>query len=383
MRFVSKWETSRNAAGHERDPRRARLAIIAFAAAALAGAVPSGASAAVKVEEKSQFELQGMLGKLASLGGAGGSDKANLTSIAVNPTRKVSISGDTGEIVDLAEDKIYVLDLKGGTYRVTTFEELRQKMEEARRRAAEERQKAPRGADREPGTAEPKPDESPQKIQIDVDIKSTGQTRTINGFETRQVLMTIVAHEKGTPVEQSGGLAITSDMWLAPRIASLKQVAEFDQRYAKKLGNVVFAGASPKDAPAADSAMATHPLLKDALVRMRTEGAKVDGSPILTVMKVDLVPSAEQRAQTAADAEQKKRTANERSRPELGKGLGGLVGGLAKQTVQKKVDSRLEEESASAQSPTLMTMTTEVLRVSTKVDPADLALPAGLRRIDR
>jgi hypothetical protein len=380
MDLAWKWDRSRTATRHGGGPRRARIAIVALAMAALAGALPSRASAGVKMEEKSHLELQGMLGTIASLGGGG--SNATLTSIAVNANRKMSRSGDSGEIVDLEEDKVYTLDLKGGTYRVATFEELRQKMEEARRRAAAERQKAPPRTEGKAGTPEQKPDEALKKVQIDVVVKNTGQTRTINGFETRQVVMTVVAHERGTPVEQSGGLAITSEMWLTPKIPSLKQVAEFDRRYAKKLGSALFSGASPKDASAANSAMAAHPLLKDALVRMRTEGAKVDGSPILTTMTVDLVPSAEARAQAAADAEKKKRSESESSKPGLGKGLGGLVSGLAKKAVQKKVDAKVEEKSASAQSPTLMTMTTEVLGVSTKVVASDLALPAGLRRVE-
>jgi hypothetical protein len=363
------------------------MTTIAFAAVAVLVAAPSGASAGVKVEERSTFELTGALGSIARMVGAGSSE-GELTTVAVNGSRKRSTSGDTGDIIDLAEGNLYAYDVKRGAYRVSSFEELRHAVEKARRGASAERSEAPRGVERDPraGDGERQLKEALEQIQIDVELKSTGRTRTINGFETREVLMTVAAHAKGATLEQSGGIALRSDMWLTPKIAALKELAEFDRRYAARLASSIYGGASPKDASAMDAALATNPMLKDVMVRMKAEGAKVDGSPILTVVTVDLVPSAEEKAKMAAEAEQQKRKASERSRPELGKGLGGLLGGFAKHAVQKKaeeqVEAKLERTSAEAQSPTLLKMTTEVLRVSTRVDASDLALPAGLRRID-
>jgi hypothetical protein len=273
---------------------------------------------------------------------------------------------------------------------VSSFDDLRQAIERSRREAAAGREQAPRTARREPTADEREAarelDEALAKIEISVDVKSTGRTRTINGFETRQVVMTVAAHEKGTTLEHGGGIALRSDMWLAPKIAALKELTDFDQRYARRLAATIYGGASGKDASAMDAAVAMHPMLKDVLVRMKAEGAKVEGSPILTTMTVDLVPSAEQKARMAAEAEQQKRRAGERSRPELGKGFGGLLGGIARQAVEKKVEAKVEAKldraGADAQSPTLVRITTEVLRVSTSVGGSDLALPAGLRRVE-
>ena len=198
--------------------------------------------------------------------------------------------------------------------------------------------------------------------------------------------MTVAAHAKGTTLEQGGGIALRSEVWLTPRIAALKELADFDLRYARRLAGSLYGGVSPKDASAMDAAVAMHPMLKDVVVRMKAEGAKIDGSPILTVVTVDLVPSAEEKAKMAAEDEQQRRRSSERSRPEMGKGLGGLLGGLAKHVAQKKaeehVEAKLEGAREDARSPTLLRMTTEVLRVSTRVLPSDLALPAGLRRVD-
>ena len=72
-------------------------------------------------------------------------------------------------------------------------------------------------------------------MEIDFDVKNTGEKKTINGFDTHQVVMTITVREKGKTLEQSGGMVLTSDMWLAPTIAAMKEIADFDMRYAQKL----------------------------------------------------------------------------------------------------------------------------------------------------
>ena len=62
-------------------------------------------------------------------------------------------------------------------------------------------------------------DEQPAKndgkeMEVDFDVKNTGQTKTINGFDTRQVVATITVREKGKKIEDSGGIVMTVDTWL-------------------------------------------------------------------------------------------------------------------------------------------------------------------------
>ena len=65
-------------------------------------------------------------------------------------------------------------------------------------------------------------------MEVDFDVRNTGEKKTINGFDTHQVVMTITVREKGKTLEESGGMVLTSDMWLAPKIAAMKEIAEFD-----------------------------------------------------------------------------------------------------------------------------------------------------------
>ena len=140
-------------------------------------------------------------------------------------------------------------------------------------------------------------------MEVDVDIKNTGATKTINGFDTHQVIMTITLREKGKTLEQSGGMVVTTDMWLAPKIAAMKEIADFDVRYAQKMYGGMIAGASAEQMAAA---MALYPMMKQAMGRMTTEGAKIDGTAILTTVTMDAVKSAEQIAkENTATTEEK------------------------------------------------------------------------------
>src|SRR3954447_13926352 len=73
----------------------------------------------VREDQKTKFQLAGVLGKVVNIfGGRGARDGVNST-VAVKGNRKSTITGDTGQIVDLDEEKIYDLDLKRKTYRAT------------------------------------------------------------------------------------------------------------------------------------------------------------------------------------------------------------------------------------------------------------------------
>jgi len=315
-------------------------------------------NADVRADQKTKVEFGGMLGRMVNFFGGKSAKEGILATAAVKGDRKATITGQTGQIIDLAEEKIYDLDLKKKSYTVTTFAEIRRKMEEAQKRAQEEAQK--QGGAEAPAPA-PAPSENEKQIEVDVDVKNTGATKAINGFDTHQVIMTITMREKGKTIEQSGGMIATTDMWLAPKIAAMKEITDFDVRYAQKLYGG-FIGASAEQMAAA---MAMYPMMKQALGRMSTEGVKMDGTAILTIVTMDAVKSAEQMAEQA-----KAEPAPAKPAP----GLGGLLGGLA----AKKFGPKPAADANSART-TFMTSTNEVLKVATDVTATDVAIPAGFK----
>jgi len=330
------------------------ISVLAFAAPTLL--------ADVRADEKTHTEFAGMLGRMVNLFGGKAAREGVTSTVAVKGDRKATLNDTTGQIIDLNEEKVYDLDLKKKTYKVTTFAELRRRMEEAEKKAQENAQKE------QPSAAPARtPDE--KQMEVDVDLKNTGQTKTINGFETRETILTITFREKGRTVEQSGGMVVTTDMWLAPKIAAMSEIANFDMRYAQKLYGGGVAGASAEQMAAA---MAMYPMMKQAIGRTNVEGAKLDGTAILSTVTMDAVKSE---ADMASEAKQSPRTEQE-SRPGLGGGVGGLLGGLAKKAAAKKAGGG---DDAPKQRATVMTSTVEVQKVTTDLSAADVAVPPGFK----
>ena len=314
----------------------------------------------VRTDEKSKVEFGGALGRIVNIFGGRGAREGVTSMVAVKGDRKARIGDATGQIIDLNEEKIYDLDMKKKTVKVTTFAELRRRMEEAQKKAEADAKKEPSQAS-QPSSSKPE-----KEMEIDVDVKNTSQKKTINGFDTHEVVLTITAREKGKKLEESGGLVLTSDMWMAPKIAAMKDIADFDRRYYEKLYGPVVAGASAEEMAAA---MALYPMLKSMLGRVTTEGGKLDGTAIQTATTVDSVKSAEEIAQ-----EQKQKS--DETKNDAKAGVGGLVGGFARRMAQKKMGG----DDASARA-TIMTLNNEVLKVTPDVTPADVAVPAGFKQM--
>lgn len=343
---------------------RARLTVSVLTIAMLAAAAHT-ARADVRADEKARVEFAGMLGRMVNLFGGKGAREGVTSTVAVKGDRKATLNDSSGQIVDLGEEKIYDLDMKKKTFRVTTFAELRRQMEEAKKKAEEDARKEQAQAKTE--KAAPAQEEQQPQVDVDFDVKNTGQTKTINGFETHESVMTITVREKGKTLEQGGGMVLTSDMWLGPKIPAMKEIADFDVRYAQKLYGTMIAGVSAEQMAAAT---AMYPFMKQAMGKMSAEGAKLSGTPIQTVTTLDAVKSADQMAEDA-------KAKQDDSKSSASGGVGGMLGGFMAKKLQKKVAGGGDD--ANKPRATFMTMTSEVLKVVTDVTPVDVAVPAGFK----
>ena len=75
--------------------------------------------------------------------GGKGAREGVTSIVAVKGNRKATMSDSTGQIIDLSEEKIYDLDIKKKTYKVTTFAQLRAEMEKAQREAEQSAREMP------------------------------------------------------------------------------------------------------------------------------------------------------------------------------------------------------------------------------------------------
>jgi hypothetical protein len=317
----------------------------------------------VREDEKSRIEFAGPLGGVVNFFGGKAAREGVTSTVAVKGDRKARLSETTGQIIDLSEEKIYELDMRRKTYKVVTFEEMRRRMEEARRKAEENAQKQEARERRKASEGKDQPE-----MEVDFDLKDTDQKKVINGFDTHEVVMTITIREKGKTLDEAGGMVLTSDMWMASSAAATREIADFDRRYFSKLGPVV-AGASEDQMAAA---MAMYPHMKEAFARMNAENVKLDGALIQTTTKMAAVKSAQQ-TQQEQQSEQRQEASSTSSSPS------GMLGRLMAKKLAQKKEERQDENQDQPGRATIMTITNEVLKVTTDVSAADVAIPAGFK----
>ena len=297
------------------------------------------ALADVKTRDKTQVKFEGMLGRMAGMFGGKAAKEGVVTQVAVKGDRKAELNDAFGRIVDLKEEKVYELDVKKKTYEVVTFDELRRRMREAREKAEKEAPKEEKASEQ---------DKPAREMEVDFDVKETGQTRSIAGQTAKEVVMTVTVREKGRTLEDSGGMVMTSSSWMAPAIPAMKEVSEFEQRYWKAIAPEV-SGVSAEQMAAV---MTMYPMVKPAMERLQAEGTKLQGTPLATTTVFEAVKSKEQAAQD--------------SQQSSGGGLGGM---LARKMM--KTDARPRA--------TIFTLMHETLEVTPAVAPEDLQLPAGFK----
>jgi len=322
-----------------------RLFKIGAIALPLAAFLAVPVSADVKTRDRSQIKFEGMLGRMVGLFGGKAAKEGIESSTAVKGNRKATTSETTGRIVDLSEEKVYDLDMRKKTYTVTTFDELRRRMREAQEKAKKDAEKE------QPGERQ---QEKPEKeIEVDFDVKETGQKKEIAGYQTHESVMTITVREKGKTLEEAGGVVMTSNIWLGPQVPQMKEVADFELRYWKQLQGPDATAISAEQMAAV---LAMYPMVKNAMERMQKEGTKLQGTPLETTTTFEGVKSKEQLAQAQSSGS--------------GSSSGGLGGMLARKMMKK------EEPKARA---TIFTLHNEVVEVSTSVAPSDLAIPADFK----
>jgi hypothetical protein len=318
-----------------------------WSAAALAVLLVAPAvSADVKTREKTTFALEGVLGGVVRIFGGRAAREGVESTTAVKGDRKLTVNNTTGRILDLGEEKAYDLDVRRKEYTVVTFAQLRAQFEQAKADAKKRAESAP---------AEEKEQmqEAGRQLEFDVKVDETGQKKSIAGYDTREVILTVAGREKGKTLEESGGFVLTNTMWLAPRITALDELYQFELRAAKAIYGADLAA----DMQQMAGMMAAYPAFAEMARRMQAEGRKLQGTALSTSTVFEGVKSAEQM----------KAAGNQQSES----GGGGLTGRLGR----RLMGNRGEPQARSK----VLTTTHELLSVGTSVTDVDVALPAGYK----
>src|SRR5689334_15666146 len=117
----------------------------------------------VHADQKGLVKFEGTLGRVVSIFGGKAAREGVKTAVSVKGDRKAASTETTGQIIDLKEEKIYDVDFKRKTYKVTTFAELRRRMEEARKKAEDDARKEQAKASSAPP---PEREDSQKQMQV-------------------------------------------------------------------------------------------------------------------------------------------------------------------------------------------------------------------------
>lgn len=292
------------------------------------------------IQQKTQLHFGGALGSVINVFGRKATHEGIVTDVTIYKNRKSSRSGDTGEIVDLDEQKIYFVDYEDKTYTVKTFAELRKEYEDAKKRAKERQQETSKSSEKNEGP----------EYEVDFSLKSTGNKETINGWNTHEEIATVTVHEKGKKLEESGGFVLTSDMWMGPRVPAMRELAEFERKFIQK----VYGDALIGDMKQMAALMAATPAFAKAMKAFSERQSRFEGTAIRTKMTFETVagtdPSTQQSSSSAG-------------------GLGGLLG---------RMKRKKNDESGSSRG-TMLDSNHELLKASTSASASAVAIPAGFK----
>lgn len=293
----------------------------------------------VKTREKNSTKLEGWAAKILRLGGE------TTSTMALKGSRMANMSDRDGTIIDVAEEKIYTVDLRGKEYSVMTFAEMRKLMEDLKKQT----QESMKGMSEQDKAALK---EAGQQLEFTADVKETGQRRQIAGYDAKEVVITLSMHGKGMKIEESGGFVATDSIWLGPRVPQLDEMTAFGMKFAKAVFGDTLAGSDPRQSTQLSAFL---PGFGALMQRLGQESSKLQGTPLAHTMILETVKSAEQMKNAPSNT---------------GGGIGGMLArGLMKGSSQQRTKT--------------LTQTREVLSLGTTVSDAEVSIPAGFKEKKR
>lgn len=301
------------------------------------------------VQQKTRVQFGGVIGGIANVFGGKAAREGVTSTTAVKGNRRLTTNDRSGELVDLSEEKIYRIDYNRKTYDVVTFAELRKQYEDAKKDAAEQEAK----------DKSKKKEEGPE-YEVDFDIKETGQKQAINGFDTKQVIVTATVREKGKKLEQSGGAVLTADMWMGPSVPAVRELNAFNEKYFKQLY-----GDPTAEMQQMAILLATTPTFAKAMKEFSKKRGSFQGDAVRTTLTFESV---------AAPGQQQQAREEDNS---IDASPAGVVGGLLRGAMKKRQESKAETAAQPGRSK-LFESTTELLAASGNA--GDVGIPAGFKQ---
>ena len=350
---------------------------------ALASLPSALASQGVTIRSVNDIRFHGALGTLAGVAARfGGAEMREVPTTTYVSGHKLRTENEyTAVIIDADAGRLISVDHKRKTYSSATFDE----MSEAMRRAQQSAKQSTANANASRDSKAAKPSDAPRgemNFKYAAEIDRPGQREKIAGYDAERVFVTIKVEAEATPeggtTEQVGTLVILLDQWMSKDAPQSDAMAEFQRAYAQKAGQ-----AFKSQAQGLQAAFASDARIKGGFDAAAKEMAKIQGTPLRSLIYVSVVPPGmafdRRLALNEAAASDEKAKTEDKSKG--GGGFKGLVGKLkaAAEEANKQSD---DKASAPPKQSMLMTLKDEVRSIEAGSIAADLfAPPAGYREM--
>src|ERR1700736_2929045 len=134
----------------------------------------------------------------------------------------------------------------------------------------EQQQKSEPASSQQPSTTD---------VSFQIHVRNTGQAKDVSGLSASESILTMNMNATDKSSGQTGSLAITNDMWLAPEIPGYDEVKEFYRKFAVKMGTVFSSAINP-------AMLAQYQGAGKGMAEMTEEMSRLKGTPVLQVMRM-------------------------------------------------------------------------------------------------
>jgi len=340
----------------------------------------------LKVEELTQMKggmMEGVM-KMARVFGGGKGMGNSATTVYVKGERMrtdnlVENELESSEIIELDKEQTVSINHKKKTYSILTFAEKRAQMEKAMKEMEARR------AEKPPTSPTAPPSDPNVKTQPKISIKDTGETKVINGFNTRHVIFSMGLEAEDLKTKEKSSMGTTMDLWLSKDIPGLEERKQFMMRYAQKMGSSPYMKNM-------GMTMAQDPQMMKAIEEMSKESRKMEGDAVLTIMNfpISAAPGADSSAQTSQPRHQPEAEQESTSPTNASEALGQIFGGgfghkkKPKPAQEPGQSNPSQPNSSGPASVNLMSMTVEIKSVSQSPLSGTLfEVPAGFRLVTK
>lgn len=330
-------------------------------------------------EQTAKITGGSMVRMMKMVPGGGKALEPQVSTHLVKGNRMATVTARSISVIDLDKETMTEIDLEKNTYAVITFADFKLAMDAMQKKMSQQMKQ---------GEAQ---------MELSFDVKETGATKNIGGFNTREVqlLITMAMKDPKHP-EQVGKMSMNNDLWLAPSVAGYDEVRKFQMRMAEKLGY-------SQDAMRMGRMATMQPGMGQGLAKLAAEASKLEGVPVLTITRMtglgmggDMPDSGGAQMPTAGEVAEQE-AGNQAGRAvggALGGAAGAVLGGLGGFGRKKKAPPKEEVPAPEQAKPapaaakpgtpsTLMEMTSEMTSFSSgPVDASKFTPPAGAKEVE-